>query len=144
MWKTETPLPPQRPHISPEIEKWRGWCRCYKEAISVSVGSRPAVARCRCFPPGGSHPLVNLYACSRFEMVMQKDTKIYPGSGKRKPYVQRGRESLYYFAPKCLYRGEYKHGMECGGASCTTTYGWCDVLCCGVLRLCISSRSPLL
>jgi len=23
--------------------------------------------------------------------VMQKDTKIYPGSGKRRPYVQRGR-----------------------------------------------------
>jgi len=25
-------------------------------------------------------------------MVMQEDTKIYPGSGKRRPYVQRGRE----------------------------------------------------
>jgi len=24
-------------------------------------------------------------------MVMQEDTKIYPGSGKRRPYVQRGR-----------------------------------------------------
>ena len=23
-----------------------------------------------------------------------------------------GEESLYYFAPKCLYRGEYKRGME--------------------------------
>jgi len=34
---------------------------------------------------------VNLYACSLFKMVMQKDTKIYPGSGKRRPYVQRGR-----------------------------------------------------
>ena len=33
---------------------------------------------------------VNLYACSLFQMVMQKDTKIYPGSGKRRPYVQRG------------------------------------------------------
>ena len=26
------------------------------------------------------------------QMVMQEDTKIYPGSGKRRPYVQRGRE----------------------------------------------------
>jgi len=24
------------------------------------------------------------------QMVMQNDTRIYPGSGKRKPYVQRG------------------------------------------------------
>jgi len=71
---------------------------------------------------------VNLYACSRFQMVMQKDTKIYPDSGKRRTYVQQGRESLYYFAPKCLYRGEYKRGMECGDVSCTTTYGWCVML----------------
>ena len=28
--------------------------------------------------------------------------------------VQRGGESLYYLAPKCLYRGEYKRGMKCG------------------------------
>jgi len=39
------------------------------------------------FPPGGSHQRVNLYACSLFQMVMQKDTKIYHGSGKRRPYV---------------------------------------------------------
>jgi hypothetical protein len=45
---------------------------------------------------------------------MQEDTKIYPGSGKRRPYVQRGEESLYYLAPKCLYRGEYKRSMKCG------------------------------
>jgi len=25
------------------------------------------------------------------QMVMQEDTTIYPGSGKRRPYVQRGR-----------------------------------------------------
>jgi len=25
-------------------------------------------------------------------MVIQEDTEIYPGSGKRRPYVQRGRE----------------------------------------------------
>jgi len=46
---------------------------------------------CRCFPHRGSHQRVNLYACSHFQMVMQKDTKIYPGSGKRRPYVQQGR-----------------------------------------------------
>jgi len=44
----------------------------------------------------------------------RKDTKIYPGSGKRRPYVQRG-ECLYYLAPKCLHRGEYKGGMDGDG-----------------------------
>jgi hypothetical protein len=32
---------------------------------------------------------------------------IYPGSGKRRPYVQRGWRVLYFLAPKCL-RGGYK------------------------------------
>jgi len=50
------------------------------------------------------------------QMVMQKDTRIYPGSGNRRTYVQRGGDNLYYFAPMCLYRGEYKHGMECGNS----------------------------
>ena len=53
-------------------------------------------------------------------MVMQEDIEIYPGSGKRRPYVQRGGESLYYLAPKCLYRGEYKRGMKCVSS---TAYG---------------------
>ena len=53
-------------------------------------------------------------------MVMQEDTEIYPGSDKIRPYVQRGGESLYYLAPKCLYRGEYKHGMKCVSS---TAYG---------------------
>ena len=44
------------------------------------------------FPHGGSHQRVNLYACSLSQMVMREDTEIYPGSGKRKPYVQQGRE----------------------------------------------------
>ena len=39
------------------------------------------------------------------------DTRVYPGSGKRRPYVQQGGESLYYLAPKCLYRGEYKKDL---------------------------------
>jgi len=48
-------------------------------------------------------------------MVMQKDTKIYPSSGKRRTYVQRGGESSYYSSPKCLYRGEYKRGKDGDG-----------------------------
>jgi hypothetical protein len=38
--------------------------------------------------------------------------RVYPGSGKRRPYVQRGGDSLYYLAAKCLYRGEYKNVLE--------------------------------
>ena len=50
------------------------------------------IGDCRCFPHGWSHQRVNLYACSLSQMVMQEDTKVYPGSGKRRPYVQRRRE----------------------------------------------------
>ena len=78
------------------------------------AGPLPGAPTVGVFPPGGSHQQVNLYACSLSQMVMQEDTEIYPGSGKRRPYVQRGGESLYYLAPKCLYRGEYKRGMKCG------------------------------
>jgi ribosomal protein L24E len=39
-------------------------------------------------------------------MVMQEEhTGIYPGSGRRRPYVQRGRRVLYFLAPRCLRRG---------------------------------------
>jgi ribosomal protein L24E len=39
-------------------------------------------------------------------MVMQGEyTEFYPGSGKRKPYVQPGGEVLYFLVPKCLRRG---------------------------------------
>ena len=58
-------------------------------------------------------------------MVMQKETKIYHGSGKRRPYVQRGGESLYYSKPKRLYRGEYKRGMD--GDGVTSLYYVCVV-----------------
>jgi hypothetical protein len=44
-------------------------------------------------------------------MVMQGEhTGVYPGSGKRRPYVQR-RGGLYFLAPRCSYRG-YKHARE--------------------------------
>ena len=42
-------------------------------------------------------------------MVMQEDTEIY----QEKALRPAGGESLYYLAPKCLYRGEYKRGMKC-------------------------------
>ena len=84
-------------------------------------------ANYRCFPPGRSHQRVNLCACSLSQMVMQEDTEIYPGSGKRRPYVQRGR-GLYYLAPKCLYRGEYKRGMKCVSPTAyVCSIAWCSI-----------------
>jgi hypothetical protein len=39
-------------------------------------------------------------------MVMQGGyTEVYPGSGKRRLYVQRGGGVLYFLAPRCLLRG---------------------------------------
>jgi hypothetical protein len=38
-------------------------------------------------------------------------TGVYPGSGKRRPYVQWGRRDLYFLAPRCLCRG-YKLARE--------------------------------
>ena len=34
--------------------------------------------------------------------------------GQEKALRPAGGGSLYYLAPKCLYRGEYKRGMKCG------------------------------
>jgi hypothetical protein len=48
---------------------------------------------------------VNQCCVSLIWMVMQEEyTRIYPGSGKRRPYVQRGGGVLYFLAPKCLRR----------------------------------------
>jgi hypothetical protein len=47
-------------------------------------------------------------------MVMQGEhTGVYPGSGRRRPYVQRGGRGLYFLAPRCLRRG-YKLVREDG------------------------------
>jgi hypothetical protein len=41
-------------------------------------------------------------------------TGVYPGSGKRRPYVQReGERVLYFLAPRCSCRG-YKLAREGG------------------------------
>ena len=76
---------------------WRSWVWIYPRLCRLRTDrctSSCHVERCRCFPLGASHQRVNLYAWSLFQMVMQKDTKIYPGSGKRRPYVQRRGERV--------------------------------------------------
>jgi len=75
---------------------------------------------CRCFPHGGSHQRVNLYACLPFPDGDAKRHKNLSWFGQEKALRPAGGgESLCYFAPKCLYRGEYKLGMEYGSS---TTY----------------------
>ena len=39
--------------------------------------------------------------------------------GQEKALRPAGEGDLYYLAPKCLYRGEYKRGMVC---VCSTAY----------------------
>ena len=50
--------------------------------------------------------------------------------GQEKALRPAGGESLYYSAPKCLYRGEYKRGMNGDGVS-LLYYVW--LVCCVVL-----------
>ena len=62
---------------------------------------------------------MNLYVCFPFPDGDAKRHKDLSWFGQEKALRPAGGENLYYFAPKCLYRGEYKRGMECGSS---TTY----------------------
>jgi hypothetical protein len=45
-------------------------------------------------------------------MVMQGEhTGVYPGLGKRRPYIQRGGRGLYFLTQRCSCRG-YKLARE--------------------------------
>jgi hypothetical protein len=49
---------------------------------------------------------VNLCCVSLIWMVMQREYMgVYPGSGKRRPYVQRGERYYISLHPRCLRRG---------------------------------------
>ena len=61
---------------------------------------------------------MNLYACFPFPDGDAKRHKDLSWFGQEKALRPAGGgESLYYFAPKCLYRGEYKRGMEYGSST---------------------------
>jgi len=61
---------------------------------SVKNTQDPYLARqLSVFSPGGSHQRLKLVCVLPFpDGDARKDTRIYPGSGKRRPYVQRGGE----------------------------------------------------
>jgi len=74
------------------------------------------MARCRCFPPGVT-PTSKTSACSPFQMVMQEKTQRFILVWVREGPTSSGGggEFLYYLTPKCLYRGEYRRGMNGDG-----------------------------
>ena len=62
---------------------------------------------------------------SLFQMVMQKDTKIYPSSGKRRPYVQRGeRVCIILHLSACI-------GVNTSVVWSEAEYGHMSVVLCG-------------
>jgi len=81
---------------------------------------------------GGSHQRVNLYACFPFPDGDARRHKDLSWFGQEKALRPAGEGSLYYLAPKCLYRGEYKCGVESDGVW-RLYYVW--VLCCVIPRV---------
>ena len=96
---------------------------------------------CRRFPPVGSHQRVKLVCVLPFLDGDAKRHKDLSWFGQEKALRPAG-GSLYYSAPKCLYRGEYKRGMDGDGVS-SLCYVW--LVCCVVSRCPLSAPgSPLL
>ena len=79
--------------------KWKLDLVCFK---TVLVGV---------FPTGGQ-PTSEFVCVLPFRDGDAKRQKDLSWFGQEKALRLAGEESLYYFAPKCLYRGEYKHGVE--------------------------------
>jgi len=64
------------------------------------------------FSPRGVTPTSKTSVCSPFQMVMQEKMQGFILVWAREGPTSSGGECLYYLAPKCLYRGEYRRGMD--------------------------------
>jgi len=64
------------------------------------------------FSPRGVTPTSEFVCVLPFPDGDAKRHKDLSWFGQEKALCPVREESLYYFAPKCLYRGEYKRGME--------------------------------
>jgi len=71
------------------------------------------------FSPRGVTPTSKIVCVLPFPHGDARRHKDLSWFGQEKALRPAGVGSLYYLAPKCLYRGEYKHGMKCGSS---TTY----------------------
>jgi len=76
-------------------------------------------------PPRGVTPTSKFVCVLPFPDGDARRHKDLSWFGQEKALRQVGEGSLYYLAPKCLYRGEYKRGMKYGSS---TAYGR-SVLC---------------
>ena len=65
------------------------------------------------FSPRGVTPTSNFVCVLPFPDGDARRNKDLSWFGQKKALRPAGEGSLYYLAPKCLYRGEYKHGMKC-------------------------------
>ena len=77
------------------------------------------------FSPWGVTPTSKLVCVPPFPDGDASRHRDLPWFGQEKALRPAGEGTLYYLAPKCLYRGEYKCGMEYGSS---TAYG-CSVAC---------------
>ena len=66
------------------------------------------------FSPRGVTPTSKFVCVLPFPDGDARRDKDLSWFGQEKALRPAGEESLYYLAPKCLYRGEYKCGMKCG------------------------------
>jgi hypothetical protein len=51
---------------------------------------------------GGPKPTSECYVSLSWMVMQRKYTEVYPGSGKRRPYVQRGGESFIFSCTEVL------------------------------------------
>jgi len=87
-----------------------------KDGKSVKNTQDPYLARqLSVFSPRGVTPTSKTSAWSPFQMVMQEKTQRFILVRAREGPTSNGGECLYYLAPKCLYRGEYRRGMNGDG-----------------------------
>ena len=89
------------------------------------------------FSPRGVTPTIKFVCVLPFPDGAARRLRDLSWFGQEKALHPAGEGSLYYLAPKCLYRGEYKRGMECESS---TAYG-CSVVSCSPFSI---PGSPLL
>ena len=83
------------------------------EIVSVFKGRMDIVkTSVGVFPPWGVTPTSKFVCVLPFPDGDAKRYKDLSWFGQEKAPRPAGGESLYYLAPKCLYRGEYKRGMD--------------------------------
>ena len=88
------------------------------------------------FSPRGVTPTSKFVCVLPFPDGDAKRHKDLSWFGQEKALHPAGGESLYYSAPKCLYRGEYKRGMDGDGVGCMEALlRACCVLCDVVSRV---------